>query len=133
MNNGQNSWNVAFRRITWLQYALATHENIECVSRHDDIVFDVTRKERANLVLLCLDEYSFGIAAARRVFLEFPEVNFVSVGGNWNGYTLEAKDACLKRNIGLYNSTELTGAIWKNEFWSYYKKDKKGNPEHPSK
>lgn len=133
MRNGSNDWGVSFGRINWLGAALQTHENVSRVTRHDDIIFDIERKAGPALTVVCLDEYALGESAVQRIFQEFPTVNFISVGGNWNGYTPEAKDLCLSRHVGLYNSSEITGAIWKDEFWSYHTRDNKGNPSYPYK
>ncbi|MEQ9726233.1 hypothetical protein ABRP29_11430 [Pseudomonas sp. WHRI 8822A] len=133
MRNGSNNWNVSYGRITWLQEILLSHQNITSLSRHDDIIMELTRVKGCPITLICLDEYTLGIAGVHRVIKEFPAVNFISVGGNWNGYTREAKDLCLSRQMGLYNSGEITGAIYKNDFWKYHKKDDEGNPEYPYK
>ena len=85
------------------------------------------------IILICLDKYTLGESLVHRALQEFPEVNFISVGGNWNGYTREAKQLCLSKNIGLFNSSELTGALWKNEFWLYHQRDDEGNPIYPYK
>lgn len=130
MNNGNNSWGVSFSRIAWLEEAIEKHKNVSCVRRHDDIVIEVDRKDGSHITVLCLDEYAMGEAAVYRVLNEFPEVNLISVGGNWNGYTPEAKELCLSRDIGLYNSSELTGALWKDEYWKYYQEDEDGNPTY---
>lgn len=130
MKNGSNNWGVSYSRITWCERAVFTHSNIADFNRHDDIILEIVRKSGPPLTLACLDEYSFGLAAAQRILTEFPNVNFIYIGGNWNGYTLEAKEFCLSRQIGLYNSSELSGALWKNEFWNYHKCDKKGNPDY---
>ena len=131
MSNGENSWGVSFSRIAWLEDAIKNHSNVSRVMRHDDIVFEVERSDGAHLTVLCLDEYAMGEAAIHRALKEFPKVNFISVGGNWNGYTPEAKELCLSRKIGLYNSSELAGALRKNDYWGYYRKDKDGNPTYP--
>lgn len=128
MNNGSNEWGVSFSRIAWLESAIGNHGNVLTVSRHDDIILEVEREKGGQVTVICLDEYSFGEAAAHRVFQEFPEVDFISVGGNWNGYTPEAKKLCISKKIGLYNSSELTGALWLENFWSYAAKDDDGNP-----
>lgn len=132
-NNGTNSWGVSYSRIDWLEQAIKNHGNVISVSRHDDIIIEVERSSGSNLTVICLDEYALGEAGVRRVFQEFPTVNFISVGGNWNGYTPEAKELCLSRNIGLYNASELTGGIWNDDFWKYHGRDEKGNPIYPYK
>lgn len=133
MSNVLNNWGVSYSRIAWLENAIKSHDNVVRVLRHDDIVIEAERKSGESITVLCLDEYAFGESGVLRVFKEFPAVNFISVGGNWNGYTPEAKELCLSRQIGLYNSSEITGAIWRNDFWAYHQKDDKGNPSYPYK
>lgn len=129
--NGNNSFGVSFSRISWIEAALNEHPNVTSVVRSDDICFCVTRAEGGEIRLVCLDEYACGITRVREALNAFPTANFIYVGGNWNGYTTEAKDFCLQAQIGLYNSSEITGALHRNDFWSYHKQDEKGNPIYP--
>ncbi|WP_138616675.1 hypothetical protein [Pseudoalteromonas sp. S2721] len=133
MSNGSNSWGVSYSRIAWLESAIQSHGNVVRYSRRDDLIMEFDRKEGRSITLICLDEYALGESLVHRVMQEFPEVNFISVGGNWNGYTREAKQLCLSNNIGLFNSSEITGALWKNDFWLYHQRDDKGNPIYPYK
>lgn len=133
MNNGTNAWGVSYSRIAWLENAIKTHDNVSNLLRHDDIIMEVSRCSGCPITLICLDEYTLGESGVRRVMLEFPNVNFISVGGNWNGYTPEAKHLCLSSKMGLFNSSELTGAIWRDDFWNYHRKDEDGNPVYPYK
>ena len=133
MSNGANAWGVSYSRIVWLQDAIKQHDNVVAISRHDDIIIEIRRREGCPITLICLDDYVLGESGVMRVLKEFPGVNFISVGGNWNGYTPEAKQICISRNIGLFNSGELTGALYKDEFWRYHKKDGDGNPSYPYK
>lgn len=133
MSNRIDSWGVSFSRISWLENAISQHENVISINRYDDIVIEVKRSDGKDVTVLCLDEYTMGVASIHRVLKDFPEVNFISVGGNWNGYTPEAKELCLSKRIGLYNSSELTGGLWTNEFWKFHYKDDKGNPKYPFK
>lgn len=133
MNNGANAWGVSYSRIAWLENAIKTHGNVIKLLRHDDIIMEVLRGSGCPITLICLDEYSLGESGVRRVMNEFPSVNFISVGGNWNGYTPEAKELCLSNTMGLFNSSELTGAIWRDDFWNYHRRDDEGNPVYPYK
>lgn len=133
MTNGSNSWGISYSRIAWLENAVKSHGNIVSVTRHDDIIIEAKRKNGSSITIICLDEYALGEAGIYRVLQEFPSINFISVGGNWNGYTPEAKRLCLERQIGLFNSSELTGALWKNDFWNYHQRDKDGNPVYQFK
>lgn len=127
MINRKNKWKVENSRISFLEQLLHGHGNVDQIQRSEDILFYVKRKSGMELVVLCLDEYSFGITALNRARYEFPMVNIISVGGNWNGYTPEAKAECLRMEIGLYNLSEIAGGLWRNDYWNYVKKDKNGN------
>jgi len=102
---------------------LRTHLNVDKVSRRDDILFDVHRvKQCDNITVLCCDEYTLGITIVRRGFSEFASINIFYAGGVWAGYTSEAKKFCTRSQIGLYNANEISGGLWKDEFWNYAKK-----------
>lgn len=78
--------------------------------------------------MICLDEYTCGIAKVLEVLDKFPGASLLYVGGNWNGYSLEAKEYCLGNKVGLYNTNDMAGALHKDDFWNYHRKDEKGNP-----
>jgi len=129
MTKGSNEWGVTFGRITFLAQILENHDNISNVSRERDILFTVDRKDPEDrLRILCCDEYAFGITLLNQALAEFKPLNIIFVGGAWHGYTPEAKDECLQRKMGLYNAQELSGGLWRKDYWAYNRKDKKGNP-----
>lgn len=126
--NGNNDFGVSYSRISWLDKALTGHPNVVSTERNYDIFFHITRERGEDVRLVCLDEYACGVTRVREVLEAFPTANFIFVGGNWNGYTTEAKEFCLGAQLGLFNSQEITGALYRNEFWSYHKRDDEGNP-----
>ena len=123
-NNGSNSWGVGFSHIMWFQRLLETHGNIINIDRHDDIVFEVDRKRQSeHLTVLCCNEYTMSLTLVQKAIADFGQVDIIHIGGGWNSYTSDAKDFCRMRRLGLYTSPEMTGALWKNEFWAYEKPD----------
>lgn len=123
-NNGSNNWGVAFSHITWFQRLLETHGNLINIDRHDDIVFEVDRKRQSDhLKILCCSEYTMSLTLVQKAIADFGDLNVIHIGGGWNSYTSVAKNFCRSRHLGLYTSPEMTGALWKNEFWAYEKSD----------
>jgi hypothetical protein len=121
-NNGSNNWGVAFSHITWFQRLLVTHGNVTNIDRHDDVIFEVDRvRQSDHLTILCCSEYTMSLTLVQKALAEFGDLNIIHIGGGWNSYTYDAKDFCFSRHTGLYASPEITGALWKNEFWSYEK------------
>jgi hypothetical protein len=133
MSNGSNHFGVSYAQISWINRLLQGHPNTSTVIRSNDIQFDVTRKRGSDIRLVCLNEYSCGLGRIFEAQEEFPGVNLIYVGGNWNSYTLEAKTHCLDSKIGLYNTNEMSGALHRNDFWAYHKKDKDGSPVYEAK
>jgi hypothetical protein len=128
-NNGKNDYGVSYSIISWLETALRTHGNIAGVRRYDDIVFDVIRQnQNDHLEIFCAAEYACGITFVQKVLSEYPNCNCISVGGRWNGYTSQAKEFCLSRQMGLFVSDELMGALWLDEYWKYIKREPTGEP-----
>ena len=133
MSNGSNDFGVSFSQIVWLEKVLSTHRNTQSVRRTNDIQFDLERLTGDDCQLICIDEYTCGIGHVLEVLSAFPAASIIYVGGNWNSYTLEAKEYCLDARLGLYNSSEINGALYRSDFWNYHQKDKKGNPIYPLK
>ncbi len=131
MTNGSNGWGVKFSHISWLDNMLKGHGNVNALSRDRDILFSATRlKQSDQLLILCCNEYVMGATAVNRALSEFGKLDVIYIGGGWNSYTKQAKDLCLGSKIGLYNSHEMTGALWKDEYWSYHNKDENGDPTY---
>jgi hypothetical protein len=129
-SNGSNEWNVPFSDIAWFERLLRTHRNVNDVSRHDDIVFNVERvRQRDQLTILCCRQYAMGITLVHRALAEFGRLSVIYIGGGWNGYTSEAKDFCVNQQIGLYVTDEMSGALWRDDYWAYHRRDSEGNPE----
>lgn len=131
MANGTNAYGVSYAQIVWISRLLASHGNVVTVERTKDIQFDIVRGHGGPIRMICLDEYTCGIARVYEVLEAFPGTNLIYVGGAWNSYTWEAKEYCLENKIGLFNTTEMNGALHRDEFWGYHKKDKDGNPIYP--
>lgn len=129
MTNGSNDWDVSYSRITWLEKFLRAHDNIDILSRTHDILFTVQRRRQGDILrILCCDEYTMGITKIMRGLSEFGDINIFYIGGGWCGYTPEAKKYCLEQSIGVFVTDEMTGALWRNEYWTYHRKDEDGNP-----
>jgi hypothetical protein len=101
------------------------------MSRHDDLVFEIVRKRQGDrLTVVCLNEYTMGLTAVQRVIAEFGKPSIIYIGGGWCGYTQQAKEFCIQERIGLYVSDEMSGGLWADDYWAYYKRDKDGNPDY---
>jgi hypothetical protein len=133
MTDGSNNFGVEFDRIMWIDRLLRLHSNVDAVERTRDIVFNIGRKRGPAIQLVCLDEYTCGIARVLDALDTFPGTNLIYVGGVWNGYTWEAKEYCLDARIGLYNTGEMSGALYRDDFWAYHKRDKERNPTYACK
>jgi hypothetical protein len=59
----------------------------------------------------------------QKALVEFGSLDIIYVGGAWNAGTSTAGRYCVDQRIGIYNSTEINGALWKDEYWNYQKPD----------
>ncbi len=123
-----NSWDVRYSMITFFERALGGHGKVVSFRRINDIQFLIEHVNGKVLNVLLVNEYSLGLAAVLRAKGEFPNIEYVVTGANWNGYTPEAKDYGRQNDLGIFNAGEFFGALnWTNPK-SYYQKDKDGNP-----
>lgn len=129
MDNGSNGWAVSFSSIEFFERMLKGHRNVEQLLRSRDILFTITRKKPADCVyVLVVNTYTFGAADFYKVREEFPDATCVVLAGDWNAYTLEAKELANTEGIGLLTPKELVAAVWREEPHKYVTKDRDGNP-----
>ncbi len=133
MTNGSNDYGVTFPQIRFVSQLLTRHGNVERFTRTNDIQFDLVTRRGSELRLICVNEYTCGFLRVLEVQEDFPELNIVYVGGSWNGYTMQAKEYCIKAQLGLFNATEINGALYRDDYWLYCRTDEKGNPIYPTR
>lgn len=127
--NGSNNWSVLYSSIVFFERMLNAHRNVIACERSEDIVFTIARKKPEDVVrVLVVNAYTFGVADFYKARSEFPEVTCIVLAGDWNAYTLDAKELANAENIGLLLPKELVAAIWREEPHKYFTKDRKGNP-----
>jgi hypothetical protein len=124
-----NSWGVSYSAIAWLEGALKGHKRVTNFVRERDIVFVIDRPSPFPAIrLLLLSEYTLGLATLLKAQGEFPDVNCIIVGSDWNAYTQDAKQHSLGNSFGLFTFSEFFGAIHYEKFYEYAKKDDHGKP-----
>ena len=128
MTNGSNTWDVSYPMIRFAEGLIGTHRNVASWTRERDIFFYVERRTQGGtLRVLVLDEYTMGLARVQQALAEFGHLDIIWSGGNWAGYTPQAKQFCLDAHIGLYNTGEVSGGLSIDDYWDYAKRDLKGN------
>jgi len=123
MANGSNDFGVSFAQISFLDRLLTVHSNVVEVTRSNDIQFDIVRQRGGPVRLVCLNEYTCGLARVFEAQTAFPGVNLIYVGGAWNSYTGDAKRYCRDSQIGLFNAKEIAGALHRDDWWRYVRAD----------
>ena len=128
-----NVWDVPYSVIRFFCSALDGHDKVSSYERNKDILFTITLTNGELINILLVNEYALGLAAVLRARSEFPETEYIVTGGNWNGYTPEAKSYGRKNSIGIFNVGEFFGALNWTDPKKYYRKDKDGNPAYSYK
>jgi hypothetical protein len=133
MTNGSNDFGVTLPQILFISRLLASHTAIASVERSNDIQFDILTRRGDQVRLVCVNEYTCGLARVLEIMETFPDTNIIYVGGAWNGYTIQAKDYCIAARMGLFNSSDINGALYREDYWRYCRKDKEGNPMYSTR
>src|SRR5829696_8039502 len=97
-----NDWGVPYSMIQFFERALDGHAKVAHSERLNDIHFRITHLDGSVLNVLLVNEYSLGLAAVLRAKSEFPEVDYIVTGGNWNGYTPQAKEYGRNNELGIF-------------------------------
>jgi len=125
-----NNWQVSYSMISFFERALNTHNKVATFSRTRDIFFEIELTNGTELKVLLVDEYTLGLAAIHRAQSEFPDMEVIVTGANWNGYTREAKEYGTGQNLGVFNVEEFLGAMNWSEPKKYCKRDSDGRPTY---
>ena len=123
-----NDWNVSFSTISFVERALRSHSKVKQFTRSQDIVFEIRHIDGRVLNMVLVNEYTLGIAAVHKALFQFPGVEYIVTGANWNAYTREAKDYGRQNDIGIFVIGEFFGALHWTEPKKYAQKDQDGNP-----
>lgn len=124
-----NDWDVSYSSVAFFEKMLQGHGNVAQFMRSRDILFTVTRKTPPDVVIVLLvNSYTFGIADFYKARGEFPDAKCIVLAGEWNAYTLAAKECANAEGIGLLMPRELVAAIWREEPHKYFTKNRDGKP-----
>jgi hypothetical protein len=127
--NDWNNWETSYTHIQFLKRVLSGHQQVESFQRRKDIVFYIERREQLpSVVAVLINRYTIGLADVLSVLAEFPEATCIVAPGDWCGYTREAKEYGIAHGIGVFNTSEFFGALWRTDPKSYVKKDNDGKP-----
>jgi hypothetical protein len=124
-----DDWHVTRKTIEFFEEALIGHSRVASFTRDREIVFHIERTERrTDIVAVLVNLYTVGLADVFAICKQFPDVDCIVTGSNWNSYTKEAKDHGLKNKIGVFNTSEFFGALRWSKAYKYVKKDDQGRP-----
>lgn len=127
----RNNWETSYPNILFMEKALNGHQRVESFQRLKDIVFVIERPERlAPVVAVLINRYTIGLADVIAVKAEFPEATCIVAPGDWCGYTREAKEYGAAQGIGVFNTSEFFGALWRADPKDYVKKDPNGRERY---
>jgi len=122
-------FDVPFSTTSFVMGVLGSHKKVISFERSRDVVFDILRVPPLSEVRAVLtDIYTIGLADLLDAIEKVPGVSCVIAGGDWNGYSVEAKDYALQNKIGLFTISEFFAALWWKNLHEYHKKDDKGRP-----
>jgi hypothetical protein len=119
---------VPYSAVGWFESVLRQHKCVRSIERSDHHFFRINRKAGDTIGCVLVDIYTIGIADVIKAKEEFPEMTCIVTSGNWNSYTRDAKEYGRSCGLGVFQSSEFSGALWKDDLNSYYQKDKDGKP-----
>ena len=105
-----NKWKVSYSTISFFYDALTSHRKVIDVERIRDIYFIVSLNENIINALL-LNEYVLGVETIIRAMNEFPDVDHIVNGGNWNSFTSDAISYASDNSIGIHSIKDFLKAL----------------------
>lgn len=131
--NGANNWDVSYSTIDFFDRALSSNKNVFDYIRTNDILYTIKKTNMSVLKVVLCDQYTLGLADIHKMVQEFGEVDCIVTGGEWNGYSPEAKAFGLENKKGVFVPSEFFGSLNIDDYWNYCKRDKDGKPMYKFK
>ncbi|HVE44893.1 MAG TPA: hypothetical protein VNC84_07165 [Gammaproteobacteria bacterium] len=112
--------------IIFFKKILSSHDKISRFSEIDPQQFNIERGQGLSSVMVYLSGfYIIGIADCMDIIEEYSDVNCIVTSSSWKSYTKDAKEYASSKRIGLFDISEFMGALNRDDFWNYVKKDNK--------
>ncbi len=112
-----------YNTLNYFKSVMNNHDKVSEFKYIDEQYYEIIRTFHEPIFLYITNLYTVGITDCRQFIDEHPTINCIVTLSNWNGYTEEAKEFTKRKSIGLFILNEFMGALHKNDFWNYVKKD----------
>lgn len=96
----------------FLEQRLLERRTVDSVEFLNDFTMIIERDGKSTIRAHLTNLYEIGVADVEEILGEAPETNCIVSTMNYNHYSIAAKKLAASRNVGLFRSTELLGAIY---------------------
>ena len=106
---------------------LSSHDNVIKFTEKNDQTFTVERKKesQSEVCVFFVDSYTLGVADCIDILKMDSNINCIVLATKWNKYTEDAKNHMRMQKKGLFDIAEFMGALHRDDFWNYFKKNNK--------
>ncbi len=96
----------------YLVQRLGTKPTVSSVEEMDDFHFVVDRYDKSQIRIYLTNKYILSVADAIEILEASPDTTCIVSTMDYNHYSPEAKEYCRERNVGLFRTGELFGAVY---------------------
>lgn len=90
---------------------LSSSNAVTHVEQESEQIIHVKRRKRPPLRVYLTNIYILGVADIHDIFVQGGDLNAIVTMSAWNGFTLEAKNFCNERGVGLFSFKWFLGAL----------------------
>ncbi|WP_139327480.1 hypothetical protein [Microbacterium sp. RURRCA19A] len=99
-------------QMVFLVEKLSTNPVVEEVFQIDEHHIILNRGNKTELRIYLSNKYILSVADVIEIMKASPQINCIVSTMNYNQYSPEAKAYCRERQVGLFKSVELLGAVY---------------------
>jgi hypothetical protein len=121
-----------FENRPWRQHrdflvnGLTSSSVVSKVEALDNFHYVVQRPGKSELRIYLTNKYILSVTDVMEILEESPDTNCIVSTMEYNQYSPEAKEYCLRQGVGLFRTAELFGAIYQDgrRFLDYVRPDR---------
>jgi len=95
----------------FIQY-LNSNTEVKEIEKESEQIIRIKRSKKNDLRVFMTNIYTVSLADVYDILAEEIDIQAIVTMSAWNGYTVEAKNYCMERDIGLFTFKEFLGVVY---------------------
>lgn len=124
-HNESFPWMSYYGNYKFFEERMQAHSKVSSILNTGAGLYEIDLIDGRTLKAFICECYSYGVAEYYETVENLGDLNAVVINSNWCGYSMEAKQHCRERSVGLFDIGGFMSALNMKNLWEYLAEDEK--------